>query len=118
MAPEYSHRVIVSRDHALAVDHTTILGSKSLMADRLKVLGIRLVATRQALELTPAELCRRIDCKPNRWSQYETRKRAITLDIANRLCDEFRITLDWIYRADPSGLPHNLRAKIKLAIAA
>jgi transcriptional regulator with XRE-family HTH domain len=100
------------------VDDPDPAGDKTGMDDRAKVLARRLVATREALGLNAAELCRRIDCKTNRWSQYETGERAITLEIANRLCDEFRLSLDWIYRGDPSLLPGHLRLAIKARLAA
>ena len=85
------------------------------MAESLKSLASRLKMTREALELTPAELCRQINCKQNRWSQYEGGERRITLEIANALCDEFGLSLDWIYRANPAQLPHALRLKMRKA---
>jgi transcriptional regulator with XRE-family HTH domain len=88
------------------------------MAEKAKILARRLVATREALGITAAELCRRINCRPNRWSQYETGERPITLIVANRLCDEFRLSLDWIYRGDPSLLPGPLAHRIKSKLAA
>lgn len=85
------------------------------MAESVKSLGGRLEITREALDLSPAELCRIIKIAENRWSQYENGKRRITMDVANKLCDEFGLTLDWIYRANPAGLPHALRMKIRQA---
>lgn len=83
------------------------------MAESSKSLAHRLKITREALELTAAELCKTIDVKPNRWSQYESGERRITLDVATRLCDEFGLSLDWIYRANPAALPNALRLKIR-----
>lgn len=77
-----------------------------------KALGKRLQLTREALQLSAADLCRRIDCKPNRWSQYESGERRITLEIADRLCDEFGVSLDWIYRGNRALLPDAIRVKI------
>jgi len=85
------------------------------MADGLKLLAQRLKTTREALELSAAELCKQIECKPNRWSQYEGGDRRITLEVANRLCDEFGLSLDWIYRGNPAMLPHALRIKMRQA---
>jgi transcriptional regulator with XRE-family HTH domain len=87
------------------------------MAIIREAIGKRLVATRRALGLSAADLCRRIDCKPNRWSQYETGERQITLEIANRLCEEFRLSLDWIYRGDPSALSHSLASVVSIGHA-
>lgn len=80
------------------------------VAKRLKTLP-------DALDINAAELCRRINCKPNAWSQYVAQdgKRKITLAIANRLCDEFKLSLDWIYRGDASGLQARLIEKLREA---
>jgi transcriptional regulator with XRE-family HTH domain len=83
------------------------------MADTLKALAFRLKTTREALEISAAELCRHIKCKPNRWSQYEGGERKITLEVANKLCDEYGLSLDWIYRGNPAMLPHALRLKMR-----
>lgn len=87
------------------------------MAPTSKVLAKRLVMTREALGVTAAQICRAIDCKPNRWSQYETGERPITLAISIRFCEAYGLTLDWIYRGDPSGLPVRLHQKLSVAAA-
>lgn len=89
--------------------------SDGFMPDTLKAMGRRLKITREALELSAAELCKRIDCAPNRWSQYESGKRAITVPVAIALCEEFGLSLDWIYRADPSRIPHEVRIRMRQA---
>jgi transcriptional regulator with XRE-family HTH domain len=85
------------------------------MAEQLKALARRLELTREALDLNAAQLCKRIGIKENRWSQYESGERRITLEVAEALCDEFGLSLDWIYRGKPDQLPHALRLKIRLA---
>lgn len=114
----YSQTVTGVKAHTLAVDDPASVGLELDVLDTSKALGKRLVATREALGLSAADLCRRIDCKPNRWSQYETGERRITLEIADRLCDEFRLSLDWIYRGDPSALSNLLRIEIRKKLAA
>lgn len=84
------------------------------MSQTIKSIASRLKSTREAIGISAADLCRRIDCKPNRWSQYENGERKITVEVAEKLCDEYGLTLDWIYRANPSGLPHGLRIKIRI----
>ena len=83
------------------------------------MIARRLTETREILGLSQAELCREIKIAPNRWSAYEndTKKRKITLQVAIKLCDRYGITLDWIYRGDPSALPSHIRAKIGLSAA-
>ena len=82
------------------------------MVESVKSLGNRLKTTREAPGISAAELCKTIQVRPNRWSQYENGERRITLEVANKLCDEFGVSLDWIYRANPSQLPHALRMKM------
>ncbi len=50
--------------------------------------------------------------KQNRYSQYETGTRPLTIDAAHRICDEYGVTLDWLYRGDRSRLPHHLAIDI------
>ena len=38
--------------------------------------------------------------------------RALTIDAAQKLCDEYGVTLDWLYRADRSMVPHRLAIEI------
>ena len=83
------------------------------MAEQLKLLADRLELTREALGLNAADLCKRIGIKENRWSQYESGQRRITLEVATKMCDEFGLSLDWIYRGDPRQLPHGLRIKMR-----
>src|SRR5262245_53577905 len=63
------------------------------MSTAAKTLARRLKITREALGLSAADICRRIDCKANRWSQYESGDRQITLPISIRLCEEYGLTL-------------------------
>jgi ribosome-binding protein aMBF1 (putative translation factor) len=115
MLIDSSQTVKVSSLHATAVESLLHVAFNRRMAETLKSLAARLKTTREALELSAAELCRRIDCKANRWSQYEGGERKITLEVANALCDEFGLSLDWIYRGNPAQLPHALRIKIRQA---
>ena len=72
----------------------------------------RLVATREALELRPVDVCRRLGVEANTLSQWESGDRRPNLDDMIRYCAEFRVTLDWIYLGDPSGLPLALAQKL------
>lgn len=111
--PPYTSRFVnMSTIHETAVDSGVALQFHLAMTSDLKNLGRRLQATREALGLSAAQLCKRIQCKANRWSQYESGERRITLEIADRLCDEFGLTLDWIYRGNRALLPDAIRVKI------
>src|SRR5262249_39286611 len=115
MSRECSQYVNLSTDHRMGIEFGAPVMSHLSMADKLKSLGNRLKMTREALGLSAADLCKRIRIKPNRWSQYESGERRITVDIADRLCDEFDLSLDWIYRGNPAQLPHALRLKMPRA---
>lgn len=83
------------------------------MSESAKSLARRLKITREAIGLQPAEICRRIKIGASAWSMFENGDRRITLNVANKLCDEFGLSLDWIYRNNPAQLPHELRMKMQ-----
>jgi hypothetical protein len=41
---------------------------------------------------------------PTQWNNWETGTRRIPVDAAERLCDRYGLTLDWIYRGRRDGL--------------
>lgn len=115
ISPFSSQRVNLSRGHNTAIEKLCGRRCHRLMPDQIKAIAERLKTTREALGLNAAELCKRLDIKPNRWSQYESGERQITLEVAMAMCDEFGLTLDWIYRGNPSQLPHDLRIRMRQA---
>ena len=70
-----------------------------------EAVATRLRATREAFGLGQNEFARRAGIASNTYNQYEQAKNLIRLDFANQICDTYGVTLDWIYRGDPSGLP-------------
>lgn len=115
---EYSQTVNLSSLHASAVEMGCDVVMIPAMAQSTKTIARRLKSTREAIDVTAADLCRAIDCKPNRWSQYEGGDRPVTLPVAIRLCEVYGLTLDWIYRGDPEGLPARLHSKLAKTAAA
>lgn len=77
----------------------------------------RLEKTRRALGLQPIQISQEIGISRSQWTHYITIDqdpiRNIPIEKAISLCDRYRLTLDWIYRGDPSGLPQQLFDKIK-----
>lgn len=47
------------------------------------------------------------------YNRFESGKRLLTLQSAMQLCYTHNLTLDWLYRGDPSGLPYGIANKIK-----
>lgn len=73
-----------------------------------KDVARRLAKSRRALGLDQETFGGGAGLSQPRYNQYETGKRILTLDAAMRLCDRYQLTLDWLYRGDPSGLPKRL----------
>jgi transcriptional regulator with XRE-family HTH domain len=75
-------------------------------------IATRLRHTREALRVNQREFARRANLKPNRYNQYESGARPLSIEAALRICDEYGITLDWLYRGDRSRLPYHLAIDI------
>lgn len=73
----------------------------------------RLRALPDAFGITDAELCRRIGVGTTAWANYVAPKgkRKFPVEIAGRLCDEFNVTLDWIYRGKTALIPPEIIKK-------
>ena len=72
----------------------------------------RLRETRQALSADQQSFGEGAGLSQPQYNQYETGKRLLSLKAAIALCSRYLLTLDWLYRGDPSGLPYNLHNKI------
>lgn len=85
------------------------------MSRSTKDVKLRLQATQDALGISAADLCRETGIKPNQWSQYLSldTKRRITVTAVYKLKDKYGVTLEWVYDADPTKLPSDLRAALR-----
>ena len=75
-------------------------------------IAVRLRHTRQALGVNQRLFARRANLRPNRYNQYESGARSLTIDAAEKICHEYAVTLDWLFRGDRSMLPHRLAIEI------
>jgi transcriptional regulator with XRE-family HTH domain len=77
----------------------------------------RLRLTRAALKMNQDEFAEPAGLSQPQYSQYESGKedRPLTLRAALPLCEAHNLTLDWLFRGDPSGLPVRLHDAIKAA---
>ena len=75
----------------------------------------RLSQSRRALGLDQQSFGESAGLSQPRYNQYETGRRLLTLPAAMALCDRHLLTLDWIFRGDPSGLPARLHGAIMAA---
>lgn len=77
----------------------------------------RLRATRLALGLRPSELCQATGIGTSTYSQWEAGLRMPDVLQILPICERFGLTLDWIYRAQISGLAYDLAVKIQAELA-
>ena len=78
----------------------------------IDAIARRIVATREAMGLKPADICRLTGMAPNTYSMWEGAKGRPSLDQAMLFCEATGVTLDWIYRGNRTGLPFELASKI------
>lgn len=69
------------------------------------MVGARLTLIREAYGLNQTEFSSRIGINANTYNQYEQGKRLPRVDMAARICDEYNIDLDWIFRGTKKELP-------------
>lgn len=48
------------------------------------------------------------------YNRFESGKRLLTLQSAMQLCHHYNLTLDCLYRGDPSGLPYKMADDIRM----
>lgn len=78
-----------------------------------KDVARRIVMTREALNLTPTELAENLGISIQRLNNYESGRRPFDIDLAIALCDQWDVTLEWLYRGKRSGLSADLLAKLR-----
>ena len=71
-------------------------------------MGRRLRQVRKFLALNQADFGNLIDVGQNTLSSWESGERMIQPKALIKLNKLHRVSLDWIYLGDPSGLPHRL----------
>jgi transcriptional regulator with XRE-family HTH domain len=76
-------------------------------------IGLRLLLTRQALGVGQTVFAERAGISSTAYNQYENGKKRPAVENAVALCEAYDLTLDWIYRGDPSGLRYELANSIK-----
>ncbi len=76
-------------------------------------IGKRLTAARATTGLNQSDYAAKAGIAQNTYNQYETGAKRPSVDNAIRLCETYSLTLDWIYRGEPSGLSYQLWATIQ-----
>ena len=81
-----------------------------------KAVGKRLQRLRSAKNLSQDEIAASIDMATGSalWTRYESGKYLIPVINANKLCDVYGITLDWLYRGvEHAGMPYDLARDLR-----
>lgn len=77
-------------------------------AQQRKEIGGRLREAREAFGLNQTEFAHRAGLAQHRYNQYEKGERPLTLDAAMRICNEYGLSLDWLFRKDATLIPAGL----------
>lgn len=85
------------------------------VGDLDKDVARRLTLSRLALGLQPGEFAAKAGLSQSNYSQYERLWRSLSIRAAMKLCTTYGLTLDWLYRGDPSGLSIRLNSQINAA---
>lgn len=75
----------------------------------------RLEDVREALELDQGDFALAAGVQPNAYSNWGKRKTGPSVPSAEKFCNQYGLTLDYIYRGTLSGLPHDLAVKLRKA---
>jgi len=76
-------------------------------------IGLRLQAVRECLsDANQKEWAEKMGYNPTQYNNWEKGTRRIPVDSAERLCNKFGLTLDYIYRGRVDGLSENLRKSL------
>jgi hypothetical protein len=84
--------------------------------DTALIIGERLDVWLEAEGKKAVEICAAIGEEENKFSQWRNGKHRLALEAADALCNRYGLTLDWLYRGDMRGLPHELHNKISAVL--
>lgn len=74
----------------------------------IESIAARLLELRTATNLSQREFCARAGIGTTTYNNWERGLGRPELDKAMQLCDAYQITLDWLYRGNPAGLPYHV----------
>jgi len=76
-------------------------------------VGQRFAQLRKIMELDQIPFGEKAGLSQSRLSGYERGARMLTVRAALALCETYRVTMDWLFRGDASGLPYWMHQKVK-----
>jgi len=78
-----------------------------------KAVGKRLALLREIHNLDQDEIAESIGVTQGTYSNWETGSRPLGIQSAHAICDEYDVTLDWLYRGRMGSLPLPLENAIR-----
>lgn len=84
--------------------------------DSKALIGLRLRRIREHFGINESQesFGRRFGVEKTAWSNYETGARPLPVHVADRICHNLGLSLDWIYRGNGVAIPPALLSKIEL----
>jgi transcriptional regulator with XRE-family HTH domain len=101
--------------NGMLIENTLPVGRNASM-DSDQVIGGRLRALRKHFgngRENQERFARRFGAEKTAWSNYETGTRPVPVELADRLCRDLGISLDWIYRGNGVAMPVALLQKLQ-----
>jgi transcriptional regulator with XRE-family HTH domain len=96
----------------IAISYPARMANPARETDWIREVGRRLAQTRIALGLTQDDLAEQLNVSRGALGNWEQGSRLADPGAIARMARRHRVTMDWIYLGDPSGLPSQLAAKI------
>src|SRR5512134_2282132 len=81
--------------------------------DLKREVGERLSIARDVLGMQQKEVARRAGMHPNHYGMVENGVRPLHIEDAIKLREVFKVTLDWLFCGDTSGLKHDMANAIE-----
>lgn len=82
------------------------------MKDLNESVGRRLVALRRELGLTVGQLAERYNVQRTRWNNWEGGVALPAMPVMIALCDDTKVTLDYLYRGKSDTMPMGLAVRL------
>ena len=80
-------------------------------------IGNRLRITREVLEMSHGEVAEELSIPMDRLNSWEDGNKVPCIEVMTRFATRYGVSLDWIFRGDPSSLPHRIAGDVLKAIS-
>ena len=104
------HSVYLSSVHDTSMENlqsmapNTAMDSDQIIGERLRSLRKHFGIGRESQEV----FGRRFGVEKTAWSNYENGHRPVPVDLADRLCRDLGVSMDWLYRGNGVAMPPRL----------